>query len=231
MNLFGKNINPRWLAAAAGILAGFVLMGYYLFPGKPDIPPEKAITKALYNTMNAKSYEYSVSMYTTIDGQEQQASSVQGARESAGRIHVKGRIFDAEVDFYQLDSITYNKDQLTGKWVKYTDNQINQQEIFMGELNPIASFTFKELNQARYAGAAKEDGQTLWVVKAAPVIDNPYLELFWKDFEYEFWLEPRSYRISKARVTAVSKTSPDNKMELKVEFRNYNGDITLRPPI
>ncbi|MHB9095844.1 MAG: hypothetical protein ACYC21_14355, partial [Eubacteriales bacterium] len=65
---------------------------------------------------------------------------------------------------------------------------------------------------------------------AKPHIDNPYMEILWRDFNYKFWVEPRSLLIYKAEVTAVSKNNPADKMSLLVQFSNYNGNIEITPP-
>jgi len=56
------------------------------------------------------------------------------------------------------------------------------------------------------------------------------MEILWKDFSYKFWLEPRSLRIHRAKVTALSKNNPSDKLGLTIEFSNYNGDIEIKPP-
>lgn len=228
--LSGKSVGVIAVLIVMGFLQGLVL-NYYLFPGKPDIPPRDAINQALSNTARTQSYEYNILMSTLIDGKEELTSNVRGEKESPNRIHIKGHVTEAEVDFYLYDKTTYTKDQLTGEWIKFTDNQINQQEIFMGELNPLASFAYKELNDAKYIGREKMDDQKYLVYTANPVIDNKYMELTWQNFQYKVWVEPRGLRIYKAQVTAVNKTDPADKMTLLVEFRNYNGNFKIKPPI
>jgi len=227
----GKEITAKTVAVSFGILASLVLLGYYIFPGEPDIPPQDAIIQALNRTMQEQSYEYTVKMSTVIGGKEQLASHVKGERENKNRIHIKGQIFETEVDLYQIDSTTYTKDQLTGEWIKITGNQINQQEIFMAELNPLAGFSYKELNGASFAGMEKVNGKKYWVYEANPTVNNPYLEILWKDFRYRFWLEPRSLRIFRGEVAAVSKNNPSDRLNFQVEFFNYGSSIKIKPPI
>jgi hypothetical protein len=226
---FRKSIWTRWLPAISGILAGSILVGYYILPTKPDIPAAQAINHALEANAQARSYEYKITRTTVIDGKEQVASTVTGEREDKNRIHIKGQIYDSEVDFYQINTTTYTKDQLTGEWIKITDNQINQQEIFMNELNPLANFTFKELNSATFVGIQKEGSKRFWVYIINPVVSNKYMQILWKDFQYRFYLEPRSLLIGKVEVTAVSKNNSADKLKLVVEFKNYNGSIRVNP--
>lgn len=227
---FGKSIWARGLPAGLFILAALILLGYYLLPIKPDIPPDQAINRALEITAQAHRYEYRITMTTVIDGKEQVVSTVDGAREDENKIHIKGQIYDSEVDFYQIDTTTYTKDNLTGEWIKITDNQINQQEIFMNELNPLANFAFKELNSAAFEGIQKEGGGEFWVYTANPVVDNSYMRILWKDFQYKFCLEPRSLLINNVEVNAVSKNNSADRIKLVVEFKNYNGSIQVDPP-
>ncbi|WP_418791679.1 hypothetical protein [Phosphitispora sp. TUW77] len=230
MPIKGRNTAVRWLIFVFLLVTCLGTAKHYLFPTDPDSPPREVIGKALKNTEKAKQYEYTIKMFTTIDGTEKQVSEVQGQRESLERIHISGRIFNSEVEFYLYDNDTYTKDQLTGEWIKLTGNQLNQQEIFMAELNPLASFTYKELEQAAFDGSEGNGPGKLLVYSALPVVDNPYMETLWKDFKYRFWLEPRSLFIHKGEVTAVSKNGSADKLRLVVELRNYNSNIKINPP-
>lgn len=227
--LSGKSVAAISIIAVLGFLQGLVLNNY-LFPTKPDLPPPNVVGQALKTTAQARSYRYTIRMSTMIDGKEQPVSDINGEKQNQKSIHFKGQMLESEVDFYQIDSTTYSKDQLTGEWMKNTDNQINQQEIFMFELNPLASFTYKELIEANYRGLEKLNGKRVWVYTASPVINNPYMEILWKDFGYKFWLQPRSLLISKAQVTATSKNNPADKLTLLVEFKDFNSDIEIKPP-
>ncbi len=230
VQIMGKHIAARWLVVLFLLVICLCTAGYYLFPAAPDSPPREVIGEALKNTEKAKRYEYTIKMSTTIDGTEKQVSEVEGRRESQERIHISGSIFDSEIEFYLFDNSTFTKDQLTGEWVKLTGNQLNQQEIFMAELNPLASFTYRELEEAAFEGIEGEGAGKLLVYSAVPVIDNPYMEVLWKDFRYKFWLEPRSFLVYKGEVTAVSKNNSADKLRLVVELRNYNSDIKIKPP-
>ncbi len=229
LKLSGKFIKVILVLAVMGFLC--VVLICYLFPGKPDILPPVAISQALNNTAKASSYEYIINMSTFIDGKEQIASKINGERQNQHRIHIKGQILGSAADFYLIDAVTYTKDQLTGKWLKISDQQINQQEIFKAELNPLTNFGYKKLNEARFHGFEKINGKKYWIYTASPVIENPYMEMLWRNFQYKFWLEPHSLRIYKAQATAENINNPSVKLNLSVEFYNYNRNIKIMPPI
>lgn len=230
LNFGGRPVNLRSVTISIGILAMLVLLTTYLLPGKPEIDPRTAVSEALKNTEQAKSYEYSIKMSTNIDGKEEITSNVAGERESATRIHFSGKIFDSDVDFYLIDSDTYYQDQLSGDWTKMNNGELNQQEIFMQEINPLAAFRYKELQNPSFVGTEKVNGSDCWVYTAKPVIDNPYMEILWRDFGYKFWISPGSLLINKAQVTAVSKNKTNDKLNLVVEFKNYRKNIEIEPP-
>lgn len=230
LNFGGRTVNLKWVTFGLGILVILVLVTLYLLPGEPEIDPRTAISEALTNTERAENYEYSIKMSTNIDGKEEITSNVTGERESNTRIHFSGKIFDSEVDFYLIDSITYYQDQLTGEWTKMNNGELNQQEIFMQEINPLAAFRHKELKNPSFVGTEKIDGSNCWVYTAKPVVDNPYMEILWKDFNYKFWISPRTLLINKALVTAVSKNKLNDKLNLVVEFKNYRKKIEIEPP-
>lgn len=230
VQLCGKTFGVRFFAVACGLLICLVLLGYYFVPGTPDTPPQNVIGQALLKTQQTESYEYTIRKYTLINGKQQLDSEVYGRKQSDNHIHIKGEVFGSELDFYQIGDTSYTKDQLTGEWIKITDRQLNQQEIFMGELNPLANFAYKELDEAKFEGVQKLEAEKYLVYTARPIINNPYMEILWKGFGYKFWLDRRSLRIYRAEVTALSKNNPSDKLNLVIEFSNYNGNIKISPP-
>lgn len=230
LNIAGRPVNLKWVTFGIGVVLILVFLTSFLLPGEPEMDPRTAISEALKNTEQAKSYEYTIKMSTKIDGKEEITSNVTGERESDTRIHFTGKIFDSEVDFYLIDSNTYYQDQVTGEWTKMDNGELNQQEIFMQEINPLAAFRFKELRNPVFVGTEEVDGDDCWVYTAKPVVDNPYMEILWKDFGYKFWVSPGTLLVNKALVTAVSKNKPNDKLNLAVEFKNYSKEIRIEAP-
>ncbi len=225
-----QRLEPKWIGAATGIVVILLLLGYFLFPGDPEIEPRIAISQGLQNTERAKSYKYNIKMTTTIDGKQEAASIVKGERERDNRIHFSGNIFESEVDFYLIDSTTYYKDQITGEWNQVTNGEVNQQDIFMQEINPLASFKYREIINSKFTGTETIDGRNCWVYTADVSVNNPYMEILWKDFKCRLWLTPKSLLIRRALLTGVGKDKPQNKLELLVEFSEFNKGIKITPP-
>lgn len=221
----------KWIVAFLGIVAILFLLVNINTPPEPEQPPMETIVKSLGNTGRIGSYSYTIKMSTLIDGKEQLTSNISGERQSEDNIHFKGTIFDSEVDFYLIGTATYSKDYLTKEWIKNTGNQINQRDIFMQELNPLAIFSYKELNDVKYLGVEKYNGQKQFVYTAKPVVNNPYMDILWTDFEYKFWLEPKSLLVSKAYITATSKQNKKDKLKLSVEFKDYGENFDIKPPV
>lgn len=230
LKLQGRNTGIKWIIIAAPILIALIFAGSLLFPSEPGMEPQKAVEEVVKNTERVRSYEYSIKMTTTIDGKKEVTSDISGQRESAKRLHFKGKIFDSDVDFYLLDQNTYYKDQLTGEWTKMDSNELNQQDIFMQEINPLAGFRYKELLGAKFEGIEKVDDKKYWVYSAQPIVNNQYMEIMWKDFRYKFWVNPRGLTMSKGQITAVSKNKPEDKLEVLVQFKNLDSKIQIAPP-
>lgn len=221
----------RWIWVTVLILIIVWLLIYFITPKNPDISPQTAIDKSLNNTDATQSYEYSIKVNTVIDGKKQLASDVSGEKQDSAHIHFKGQIYEAEVDFYLFDKDTYNKDMVSGEWVKISNYQLNQQDIFLQELNPVASLRYKELSAVKFLGTETLNGRNVWVYSASPVISNPYMTLLWTNFRYKLWVEPGNFLIHKAIVTAVSKNNVKDEFNLQVEFSNFNKAIVIKPPI
>jgi hypothetical protein len=69
-----------------------------------------------------------------------------------------------------------------------------------------------------------------WVVEFKPQVENEYLETWWKDFTYRFWVDRRTHLLAKAVATATNKSSPGTKLSLTVNFSDIGERIKLTLP-
>lgn len=231
MQAIGEILKAKWIVAIMGVAAILLLLFYTREPAEPEAPPMETVTKSLKSTGQVNSYRYSIKMSTVIDGSQQTTSSIKGERQSADKIHFAGTIYESEVDFYIVGQTTYSKDYMTKEWLKNSDIQLNQKEIFMHEINPLASLSYKELNNVKYLGVEKYQDKNMLAYTAKPVVNNPYMEILWTNFEYKFWLNPDDLLVYKATVAATSKNNPQDKLNLTLEFSDFGETIDIKPPV
>lgn len=224
-------LNRRAVFAFIGALLALIFLGYQAVPAKPDLPPREAFVKALNVTMKSASYRYKIEMKTAHSGKSETYSSVKGDKAAADRIHIWGEILQAPVDFYQINNTSYKKDETTGEWIKFEDNELNMADIFLVEINPFSNLGYKELEEVSFKGNVEIDGTEYWRYIARPVINNPSQEALWRDFTYEILVDPDGYRIHKAVVEAVSKNNAGYKLLLTMDFWDFDKNIEIKPPV
>ncbi|KNZ69014.1 hypothetical protein Tfer_2376 [Thermincola ferriacetica] len=224
------NLNRRRFIVAVLVFFCLLYLSYRIIPHKPALPPRTVIAKALNDTARAGSFIYRLQMKTIISGKEGVYTDIEGRRKGKDRIYIKGRITESDIEFYQIGSTTYTKDQVSGDWIKIKDNQLNQQEIFAAELNPLANFSYREIVEVTYDGIVKDREEKVWKYTVKPIVGDSYLEILWKDFVYEFWIDRGSGLLTRGVVTAVSKTNPQDKLKIEVSF-DYDTAFEVEPPV
>lgn len=227
----GITLNRRALFALTGALLALFFLGYQAIPEKPGLPPREAFVKALNVTMKASSYRYKIEMKTIGGGKSEVFSSVKGEKAAAERIHIWGEMLQSPIDFYQIKNTSYKKDETSGDWIKFEDNEVKMADLFIVELNPFYNLSYKELEAVEFNGSAEVEGEEHWQYTARPVIENPSRETLWRDFTYKIWVERDSYRIRKAVVEATSKNNAGYKLLLTMEFTDYEKNINIEPPV
>jgi hypothetical protein len=227
----GITLNRRALFALTGALLALFFLGYQAIPEKPGLPPRDAFVKALDVTMKASSYRYKIEIKTIGDGKSEVFSSVKGEKAAADRIHIWGEMLQSPIDFYQIKNTSYKKDETSGEWIKFEDNEVKMADLFLMELNPFYNLSYKELEAVEFNGSAEVEGEEHWQYTARPVIENPSREALWRDFTYKIWVDRGSYRIRKAVVEATSKNNAGYRLLLTMEFKDYEKNIVIEPPV
>lgn len=223
-------VNRRVLFALIGALLALMFLGYQAVPTKPDLPPREAFAKALNVTMNTASYRYKLEMKTVQGGKSEILSAVNGDKAAANRIHIWGEMLQSPVDFYQLNSTSYKKDETTGEWLKFEENELNMADIFLVEINPFSNLAYKELKEVSFTGNVKIGNKEYWQYLAKPIISNPSQEALWRDFTYKIFVD-EEYRIYKAVVEAISKNNAGYKLLLTMDFWDFDKNIEIKPPV
>lgn len=222
-------LSKKMVIISAVVLACLLYFFYTITPHKPTSPPRTTISNAISKTARESSYSYKLNMKTIVGGQDSIYTAIEGWKSEKG-LKIKGKITDSDIEFYQIGNTNYTKDQVSGKWIKIVDNQLNQEKIFAAELNPLINFTYRELAEVKYDGILKERDNNVWKYTVTPIVDNSYLEILWKDFVYEFCIDPSSGLLTKATLRANSKTNAADKLEIRVLF-DYNSKFEIEPPV
>lgn len=194
------------------------------------VEPVELIRESAAKAGKAGSYRYDLVARFQLAGKDQHWIRVAGER-SGSDAHFKGRILGTPVEIYQTGTRNYTLDPVSGNWVILDGVDLGQQQLYMAEIDPLSNFRFKGIGAPRILGREMVNGRKCWVVEFQPRVESKYLEMWWKNFTYRFWVEARGRNLLKAMATAENKNSPGTFLTLTVEFRDYNRRIEIRPPV
>ncbi|MGR6835286.1 LolA family protein [Syntrophomonas erecta] len=209
------------LAASAG-----TIKEYYI---KSKLEPQVVLDEAIKKMTAVTSYRYHLKSGFTVDNRKEVISEVKGER-TKGNTHIKGEMVNTPIDIYYIDRTIYNYDSFSKKWLVIDSGTTNSEELLISELNPLSNFRFKQVADVSKVGFGTIDGTECLVIDCRPSIESQLLESIWKDFQYRLWIDYKQNLICKAVLTAVNKQTPQTKLNLKVEFKDINQKLSIRPP-
>ncbi|MGB9792443.1 MAG: hypothetical protein ACPLTR_07705 [Thermacetogeniaceae bacterium] len=195
-----------------------------------SVDPEKAIVEAMESAARARGYRYTVMAEFTIEGKKRDWIQVSGERSRDNKAHFKGKILGTPVEVYQIGMRSYTLDPVANKWIIIDGVDLDRQQLYMAELDPLSSFRFKGIENARLLRTERVGGKRCWVIEVRPLkAQSKVLDMYWKDITYRFWVD-RGRVLRKAVATAKNKNSPGTLLTLIVEFRDFNKRIDINPP-
>lgn len=227
---------PRFLIINKKFLLGLVIilalgLAYPVFKNNgPDLPPHDMIAKVLENSSQAQSYRYQTEAQILVKGNKEILSKVEGEKSGSTRIHVKGSIMKSTIELFQINDKTYTKDSFTNRWIVLEGNSLQQQELFMTELNPLANFAYKELFEAKYNGIEEVKGQKTWAYSLQPQVTSTFLDMFWTHITFKMWVGTKDHLLKKAILQAESKKDRKDTLQITIFMYDYNKPIEINPP-
>ncbi|MDD3889584.1 MAG: hypothetical protein PHR65_06645 [Syntrophomonadaceae bacterium] len=199
---------------------------YYV---KSKLEPQVELDAALGNIVSVTSFRYSLQSQFTVNDREEVISRVEGEK-SNGNTHIKGEMVNTPVDIYYIDRTIYNYDSFSDKWLVIESDTTNSEELLISELNPLSNFRFKSIKNIEKLGFEIVDGTDCLMVSCRPSIESQLLGTLWQDFSYELWIDYEAKLIKKAVLSANNKQSPGTRLNLKVQFSDFNKNIKIEPP-
>lgn len=224
-------IKVRWKPLVIVLLFGIIAAGgYYYWDTYIKIVPETLLQRTLDKLAALRSYRYTVDLRLFAEGHERYISDIEGERAEDGSFYLKGVIEGTNIEAYHIDGTTYLKTGDQDKWMTIAGNEVFDQELFMVEINPLASFNFTEIGEFAYQGTRKIDEQKLHILSLRPKLNHPFMVKHWKDFEYVLYVK-KNGELVRGEISAVLKSKPSDTMHMVVEIKDYNARIGLVPPV
>lgn len=209
-------------------LTGYLSYTYYLQEIK--VEPEELIVQALDITNQATSYRFHVEAYLTTAGNKVVLSNLDGERSSDGSFYLKGQMTGQEVEVYQVEDTTYFRDPASKRWMVTPGNSPLDQEKYMAEINPLSILKITQVNELQYLGRQRKVPGRPYLLTCRPRVNNQFLNSYWRDFFYQFWVERGDKYIRRVSLEAAHRQNPEDKLTMTVDFYDFNKHIKIKPP-
>ncbi len=207
-----------------------VAAGIYYYLTALKVKPEQMIRETVQNALQARGYRYTVTADFKIAGKKKTWIKVRGEKTSTDA-HFKGTILGTPVEIYQTGTRSYTLDPVSNKWIVLDGTDLDKQQLYMAEIDPLSNFKFKGIDSPRLVGTEKVGKRKCWVVEfRSQKVESRVLDMYWKNITYRFWVDKRGWILRKAMATAENKNSPGTFLSLIVEFQDFNKRIDINPP-
>ena len=191
--------------------------------------PEELLPQAIERTISVDSYRYEVALQLRLNGDNRLLSHVRGERQN-DQFHLQGEIAGQEVDVIYVNNRVYLKDAVSGRWMVNHGGNIFQQDLFMIEVNPIASLKYRSLSNINYLGIEKGRIDA-YVIEYTPIVTNQMLATYWQDFRYTVWIDTRSKMIFKVEIFANHRDASHNGLHMQLLLYDFNERFDIQAPV
>jgi len=219
----------NWKTVVAIILASILgVSGKVYYEWVTLVIPEDLLPQAIERTISVDSYRYQVALQLKLNGENRLLSHVRGERRS-DQFHLQGEIAGQEVDVIYVNNRVYLKDAVSGRWMVNHGGNIFQQDLFMIEVNPIASLKYESLDNIVYFGI--ERGRIdAHVIEYTPVVTNQMLTTYWQNFRYTVWIDTNSKMIFKVEIFADHRDASHNGLHMQLLLYDFNERFDIQAP-
>ena len=218
-------LNKKYLLVA--VISVLCLAGVYrggaAYLARVRVPPEELLTVALDKTINSSSFRFRMAVKIGDDT----ISKVEGERVAPDRVHIKGTMQDLPVEFIHVGDKTYIKGYWSDKWTYLEGNKMAESDLFITEFNPLGNLNFKDIPAVK---EIKDKKTKLKVLEFNPIVQNSLMELNYDNYFYRVWVDPKQQVITKALIQAQGKIRDTSKLEINLEFWDYNKQIKITQP-
>jgi len=135
------------------------------------------------------------------------------------------------VDIYHIGDTTYFGDSVSQRWMVTPSHRPLEQEKYLAEINPLSMIKITKLEEVQYLGPDKKVSGRPYLIRARAQVNNAFLNTYWNNFCYQFWIDRGSQYIRQFSLEASHRQRPQDRLAVKVEMWDFNGrNITIRPP-
>ena len=230
--------HPKWfygiillLLILIGISTAFYLRDYF---AAIRVPAETRVNQAITNSIEAPSYRFTIDSQLLVDGKKRQFSLIQGEKGENNSYHIQGTILGTPVNIYQIRDTTYRQDPIDHKWMVIEKSSMEKESMLISELNPISNFYFNEIGPITPLEKEKnkEENQLGMKYQIQPELENHWIEAYFIDITYQLYITKKApYHLEKAYIEASSRSNPENKLFMEIEFWDFGKSISIQQPV
>ncbi|ABB14232.1 hypothetical protein [Carboxydothermus hydrogenoformans] len=197
---------------------------YFANDNYPDL-----IKKAVLEVENLSSYRYTSEVRIMEREKVEYLSRVEGVKTGEGT-WVKGEILETPVEILCIDNTTYFRDSQTGRWLTFPGIKLEEAEALVNELNPLRVLAFNRVENVRFRGTEKIDGEKCLVLEGRPDYQHPILKHLYYDYEGKFYLAKKDKKLKRVVLRAKSRFNKTVILAVRITFREAGKEVKLPAP-
>lgn len=196
---------------------------------KSRLQPELELQAALERMMNLSSFTFDINSTFSVDGKNQNISSVVGEKEGEN-VHIKGEMVKTPVDIYFIDGTIYNYDSTVSRWMVIESGTSSTAELLISELKPLTYLMYEDMQNIEKVGFEEIDGDNCLQLRFNGVIKNSLINKMWEDFNCQLWIDYKHNIIKKLEISAVNKNNDKTLLQISMHFKDIDKKINIKPP-
>jgi len=159
-----QRVKTWWLAGLVCLVIILAGAGFLICRMMSKVDPALLITETMTKAQQATSYRFQIQSDFSVGTEKRSWTQVEG--EKAGTsYHFKGTILGTPVEIYQIGSRSYTLDPVNKNWYVLDGADLTHQQIYSAEIDPLANFKFKAIQDPKLVGTEKVNNQNCWVLE------------------------------------------------------------------
>lgn len=189
---------------------------------------DEIITTSIRDLKKQTAISFKTESKLEIDNKERTFGEIEGELLNNGDFHICGDLLGSKTEIFQIGNSTYRKDNLTGNWLKTSENTLLYQTALFNETNPLEQFEFTEYTSAEIIDC---DEKNTTAVKFSPNTESDTITQYFSDITYIIYCN-KDLTMKKVLVSGnLKNNSVQGKLYLTTEFSVLPADYTIEPPI
>jgi len=193
--------------------------------------PQEMLLTAVDKAKAAEGFAFTSQSTLQVNDKKLEYGQIEG-QFWQGDCHVWGKILDGEINFFQIDNISYRQDEITGQWIVEKNNSLQENAILLNELDPLSNLNFTNVGPVSYLGKEKIGDEKTTVLSFSPTLANEWINENFYNIGYTLYISNKTGYPLRLLITAqTSSGDVTGTLNTEINFYDWNKNIPITPPV